>query len=57
MEKENDYGTRGAEAPKPLHADPGTLEDEAWEGFALDASVFRSGGTHQQDSGGGHQED
>jgi len=48
-----DDGTQGTRAPGPVHADPVTDEDEdeAWEGFALDASVFRSGGhqNHRKD--------
>lgn len=48
-QKNEDDGTQGASAPGPVHADPGVDEDEAWEGFALDVSVFRSGDGHQKD--------
>jgi hypothetical protein len=57
---DKDDGTEGAEAPEPPAADPIADVDEAWEGFALDASVFRSPGGRKEDSDfrsdGGRQE-
>ncbi len=45
---DNDDGGQGAQAPEPFHTDFGADEDEAWEGFALDATVFRSGGHKEE---------
>jgi len=55
VEKADYYGAQGGEAAKP--ADPDANEDEAWEGFALDTSIFRSGGGHREESSGDGQED
>lgn len=46
-QSDNDDGAQGAAAPEQLLAPLDDVEDEAWEGFALDASVFRSGDGHQ----------
>ncbi len=52
--KNEDDGTNEDDAPEQVHADPvhadSTVDgDEAWEGFVLDARVFRSGRRHQKD--------
>jgi hypothetical protein len=48
-QKNTDDESSRAAGPPPVHTDPSIDDEEAWEGFALDASVFRSGGDHRDE--------
>jgi hypothetical protein len=48
----NDKATQPG-TPAPTHTNPdvdeSVDEDDAWEGFTLDASIFRSGGDYEEE--------